>query len=108
MLEALFGSRSAEQVLLYIENYGAGFGKAIADTYGAPLYAIQKQLLKLEAAGVLVSQPLGRTRVFSWNPRYPFLDPLRQLLRVAFAYMPEAELRRYYRQRRRPRRSGKP
>lgn len=108
MLEAIFGSRSAEQVLLYLENYGEGFGKAIADTYGVPLNTIQKQLAKLEVAGVLASQRMGRTRVYRWNPRYPFLKPLRELLRSAFPYMPEAYLRRYYRQRRRPRRTDKP
>jgi hypothetical protein len=108
MLEVLFGSRSAEQVLLYLENYGEGFGKAMADTYGVPLSVVQKQLVKFESAGVLVSQLVGRTRVYRWNPRYPFLKPLRALLRRAFDYLPEAELLRFYRQRRRPQLAGKP
>ena len=30
---------------------------------------VQKQLLKLESGGVLVSRLAGRTRLYEWNPR---------------------------------------
>lgn len=108
MLEPILGNRTAEKVLLYLQNYEEGYGKGIADTYSIPLNAVQNQLKKLEAGGVIVSHLKGRTRVYSWNPRYPFLKSLRQLLNEVFAYLPDAEIKAYYRQRQRPRRAGKP
>lgn len=108
MLESLFGNRTAERVLLYLHAYEEGYARQIARTFGASLNVVQKQLRRFEDGGVLVSRTVGRTRVFTWNPRYPFQAPLRQLLEKATEYLPETELRAYYRQRTRPRRSGKP
>jgi hypothetical protein len=109
MLEAIFGNRTAEKVLLYIESYGEAYALAVADTFDdATVSMIQRQLLRFERGGVLISQTKGRTRLFSWNPRYPFRTELRALLRKALDSLPDAEREAYFRQRRRPRRTGKP
>ncbi len=108
MLEQLFGNKSAEKVLLFLVHYGEGYARNISETFETSNFAIQKQLLKLEHAGILVSQLKGKTRVFTWNPRYPLLRELQALLKRALDLLPAEEERRYFRQRRRPRRSGKP
>ena len=109
MLEGVFGNASAERVLLYLEQYDRGYAQAIADTFGdISLSMVQRQLERLERAGVLVSVLEGRTRVFTWNPRYPFLGEIRLLLAKALRSLPAEERRRYFAQRRRPRRTGKP
>jgi len=108
MLESLFGNRTAEKVLLYLQAYEEGYGKAIADTFSIPLNAVQNQLRKFEEGGVLVSQLKGRTRIYVWNPRYPFLKALRSLLEQAFDYLSDNEIKSFYRKRVRPRRAGKP
>ena len=109
MLEGILGNATAEKVLLYLEQYGEGYGQAIANTFdGVTLSMAQGQLQRLERSGILVSTLKGRTRLFVWNPRYPFLDELRALLRRALDALPSAERRRYFTQRRRPRRTGKP
>lgn len=109
MLEDLFGNATAEKVLLYLEHYGEGYAKAIADTFGdVSLHMVQRQLARFERAGLLVSVLKGRTRLFVWNPRYPFLDEVRRLLAKALRSLPVRERQRYFRQRRRPRRAGKP
>ncbi len=108
MLETIFGNRTAERVLLYLQAYEEGYARQIAATFDSSLNAVQKQLRRFEEGGVLVSRTVGRTRVFTWNPRYPFQAPLRQLLAKAMEYLPETEVQAYFRQRRRPRRSGKP
>jgi hypothetical protein len=69
---------------------------------------VQRQLERLEAAGVLVSRLQGRTRLFSWNPRFAFESELRALLRKALNLLPASERARYFAPRRRPRRKGKP
>jgi predicted transcriptional regulator len=56
MLETLFGNKTTERVLLYLENYEEGSGKRIADTFSLPLNAVQNQLRKLEEGGVLPKQ----------------------------------------------------
>jgi hypothetical protein len=107
VLEALFGNRSAAQVLLFLEAYGAGHALRIADTYSVPVSSIQRQLRRLEASGVLLSRTVGRTRLFEFNMRNPTVRDLRAFLAAELELMPEAELKQHYRQRQRPRRTGK-
>jgi DNA-binding transcriptional ArsR family regulator len=109
MLEALFGNATAEKVLLYLERYEEGYATAIADTFGnVSLNMVQRQLARFERAGLLVSALKGRTRLYHWNPRYPFLKEVRALLAKALRALPRDERSRYFSQRRRPRRGGKP
>jgi hypothetical protein len=109
MLEGIFGNATAEKVLLYVQQYGEAYGKEIADTFeNVSVSMAQRQLERFERAGLLVSLLKGRTRVFTWNPRYPFLDEIKAVLFKALQYLPDDEKRRYFRKRRRPRRTGKP
>ena len=108
-LESLFGGQAAAKVLLFIQNYGEGYASWIAKTFEMPVSEVQKQLKKFEEAGVLVSRMVGTSRVYTWNPRDPALDGLRQLLKSTLDYgIPRDRLTKYFRQRRRPRRQGKP
>ena len=107
-LEALFGGKAAARVLLFIENYGDGYASRIARNFDMPLSEVQKQLAKFERAGVLVSRKVGTSRVFTWNPRDPALVGLRELLRQTLEMgIPEKTVQAYFRERQRPRRTGK-
>ncbi|MCF6205570.1 MAG: winged helix-turn-helix domain-containing protein [Sulfurovum sp.] len=108
MLADLFGSENRERVLQYILANKQGYAKEIADFYEKSVDPIQKQLERLELAGILVSQTVGRTRLFMFNPRYAFLDELVALLEKARSYYPESLQERLTHQRKRPRRKGKP
>lgn len=108
MLDSLFGSKTAERVLLYLRNYGEGHASEIATTFSIPVSMVQKQLLKYEAGGVLVALPKGRTRLYTWNPRFYFREELQSLLDKALNSVPDEERSKYYRKRTRPRRQGKP
>jgi transcription initiation factor IIE alpha subunit len=108
MLAKLFGSRSAELVLYYISVYEKGYATRISNLFGLSLNSVQKQLIKFEETGILVSFLEGRTRVFRWNHRYPFLPELQALLVKALKYLPDSEKSQYFRERTRPRRTGKP
>ncbi|MEA3373155.1 MAG: ArsR family transcriptional regulator [Campylobacterota bacterium] len=108
MLETLFGSKNRERVLQYILANEEGYAKEIATFYQSSLDPIQKQLEKLELGGVLVSQTVGRTRLFMFNPRYAFLKELIALLEKAKSYYQPEEIERLDMQRKRPRRKGKP
>lgn len=107
MLEKLLGSKSAENVLMYLFVYNEGYPTEISRVFTIPLNMVQKQLSKFEDGGILVSQLKGKVRMYQWNPRYPFLDEIKNLLAKNFEYLPEPIKERYYRRRTRPRRKGK-
>jgi len=107
VLDSIFGNRSAAQALLFIEAYGSGHALRIAETYSVPVSSIQRQLRRLEDNGVLLSRTIGRTRLFEFNMRNPTVRNLRSFLAAELALMPESEVKAYYRQRQRPRRTGK-
>ena len=108
MIEPIVGSRSSEQVFIFLIARENGYPTEIAKFFGADLYAIQKQLERLENNDVLVSQKVGRTRVYQFNPRYPFLDELKGLLAKVLSYYPEEIKEKLVMNRRRPRKKDKP
>jgi len=108
MLEPILGSTNSERVLMFLHMRQEGYAREIARFFSATLDPIQKQLTKLETGGVLVSRAAGRTRLFSFNPRYPMIDELRALLEKTFRFYPEDVRERLLMNRRRPRRRGKP
>jgi predicted transcriptional regulator len=108
MLTPLFGNESSERVLVFLLARNEGYAREIAQFFQANLYAIQRQLDKLEAGGVLVSRAVGRTRLYQFNPRYPFLLELKQLLEKAFSFYPQEIREELIMNRRRPRKRDKP
>ena len=107
VLEGIFGNRTAVLVLLFVEAYGEGHALRIANTYGIGLSMTQRQLKRLEANGVLVSRMVGNTRVFTFNERNPSVRNLHRFLAAEIDLLPKDDVRKYFRQRQRPRRSGK-
>ena len=108
VLAALFDNRTAAGVQLFIANKGTGHGNRIANTYGISVNMVQKQLQRLEAGGVLVSRMIGRSRVFEFNPRNPTASRIRNFLAEELDALPPSITTEYFRERQRPRRSGKP
>lgn len=108
MLEPILGNSTVEKVLLFISVYGEGYATRMSNIFYIPLNGIQQQLKRLEEGGVLVSQLKGKTRLYKFNPRYLFLRELKNILEKALELLPEDEVKKYYRQRTRPRRKGKP
>lgn len=76
--------------------------------FNIPVNGIQQQMDRLENGGVLVSSLVGKTRLYQFNPRYPFLKELKSLIQKAMDFLSENELNKYYRKRTRPRKKGKP
>ena len=107
MIESLLGSKNAERVLIYIFTREEGYPREIANYYKTGVMPVQKQLDRLEAGGVLVSRDVGRTRPYTFNPRYPFLNELKALLEKALSFYPDNEREELIMNRRRPRAKGK-
>jgi len=108
MLEKIFGNKSAEYILLFLYHYGELHASAIAESLQTAITPIKNQLERFEEAGVLISKTLGRSRVYAFNPKSPFVKPVRELLRIAYESIPFHEREKIFSIRRRPRRKGKP
>ncbi len=108
MLEPLLGSVNAERVLIYLFARTEGYATEIARFFETDLYGIQKQLDKLEGAGVLASRKVGRTRLYRFNLRYSFVKELQALLEKALSFYSDEKREALMVVRRRPRRRGKP
>jgi hypothetical protein len=107
-LETLFGNRTTERILLHLFHYGEIHARGIARDYGAALTPFLRQLNRLEAAGVLASREVGRTRIYQFNPKSPYVTPLKKLVEIAYESIPLQEREKIFHVRRRPRRKGKP
>jgi predicted transcriptional regulator len=108
MLQSLLGSENRERVLIFITARGEGYARQIASFFDTDLSPVQEQLDNLEEGGVLVSRKVGRTRLYEFNPRYPLVDELKVFLEKALSFYPEERKEKLLKNRRRPRRKGKP
>ena len=108
MLETLFGTINRERVLLYLFARDEGYPREVAKFYGTDLRSIQNQFEKLEDGRVLYSRMVGNTRLYAFNPSYPFLEELKALLDKALSFYPDNERDQLVMVRRRPRRKAKP
>ena len=107
MLEPIVGSKSCERVFIFLIARDKGYATEIARFFDGALYAIQNQLERLESNDVLVSKKVGRTRVYQFNPLYPFLNELKALFEKALSYYPEDIRESLLMDRRRPRKKDK-
>jgi hypothetical protein len=110
MLEALFGTVVIEKILFYLAVNNECYPSQLREVFQVPLYSFQRALARLEKGGVIVSHRKGKTLLYQFNPRYPFLKELRVFLEKAYDAFPQEIREKYYERlaRKRPRRQGKP
>ncbi|MGE3954342.1 MAG: winged helix-turn-helix domain-containing protein [Parachlamydiales bacterium] len=110
MLEALFGTSTIERILLFLFANDKTYASEISKRFHCSLTAMQNGLDRLEAGGIIVGFPIGRTRIYQFNPRYPFLTELKALLATAYQALPDSVRATLYEPpiRRRPRKRNKP
>jgi hypothetical protein len=108
MMEGLFGNVTIEKILFTLFVFGESYPLGMAKTFKVAVNRFQQQLKRLEDAGIVASRLLGRVRIYSFNPRYPFLAELNALVAKAYKFLPEKEKEAYYSGRTRPGRAGKP
>ena len=108
MLESMFGNPVIEKIFFTALVYNECYALGLAKTFDEPVNKFQQQLKRLEEGGIIVSRLVGRTRVYTFNPRYAFLKELKALISSAYEFIPKTEKERFYSKRTRPRRAGKP
>lgn len=95
MLEALFGNRNIQNILLFLFVNGKCYGAKLQSQLQVPLTPIQKALERLEKGEILTSCYEGKTRIYQFNPSYPFLEELELLLKKAYSLLPPQEKKRF-------------
>ncbi len=85
MLRTIFGSASRERILTFLVSNQEGYASEIARRGDLDLFAVQKQLEQFETDGLLQSRRVGRMRVYTFNPKYPLLKELKNLIEKALA-----------------------
>jgi len=108
MYKGVFGSEKRGKILLYLYTHGEAYPTEIAKTFQWYLNAVQNQLRNLESDGIVYSRLRGRIRLFGLNPRYPFFKETGTLLEKMLVFVSKEDMEKFFRPRRRPRRSGKP
>jgi len=108
ILNSLFRAESQEQILIFLFARESGYAREIADFYDIRSPAvIQKQLLRLEDDGVVVGKNHGRTRMYQFNPRFVFLEPLKSMLKTTLELYPKEVRSNFLMVRGRPRANRK-
>jgi hypothetical protein len=110
MLESLFGNPIIEKILFSLLVREKCYPSQLKKVFQSPLYSFQKAFSRLEKGGVVVSHKEGKTLIYQFNPRYPFLAELKNFLQKAYESFPQNFCENYYEpiERTRPRRQGKP
>lgn len=96
MLVALCGNKNVQQILIFLFVNGKCYGTQLHRAFRSPLTPIQKALNRLEKGGVILSYYEGKTRLYQFNPAYPLLEELEQLLKKAYTLLPAQVKKDYY------------
>lgn len=75
-----FGSQARTRVLLALSLTAESYPRELARLLDVPLFSVQKALASLERDGLVTNHTLGRTRLYSLNPRYLASRELREYL----------------------------
>lgn len=108
ILDGIFGNKTASRVLLHLFHYNEIHAAAIAKDYGVASTPIRMQLERFEKTGIIVTKNVGRTRVFFFNQKSPFVKPMKAILEIFYHSLTIEEKEKVFFTRRRPREKGKP
>jgi len=95
MMEALCGNKNIQKVLLFLFVNNKCYGTQLQRALETPLTSIQNALSRLEKGGIIMSDCEGKTRLYRFNPAYPLLGELEQLLKKAYTLLPPPEKKLY-------------
>lgn len=110
MLEKLFGGKNIEKVFFFLLINQRCYGQQLSRIFNQSVSPFQKTLDRLESGGIVVSFLEGKTRIYQFNPRYPFLKELKDFISKSYEFLPQEQKDKYYEPtiRKRPRKRSKP
>ncbi len=107
MLEAIFGNKTTELIMVKLYREGRVSAGVLAAEFGKSVRPFQVQLERLEDANLLVSQKIGNLRLYTFNPQSPFVEPLKLVIKQQFDRLSDSDRNILFSKRARPRKRGK-
>ena len=107
MLEKIFGNETIAIIYLNLFHYGEIYSALIEKNSQIGSRAVLNQLNKMEEAGILVSRLIGRTRLYQFNPKSPFVKPIKDIIEITYSNMNIKLKEKMFKERMRPRAKGK-
>lgn len=96
MLEVLCGNKNVQRILIFLFVNNRCYGTQLHRSLKTSLTPIQKALNRLEKGGLITSYYEGKTRLYQFNPAYPLMAEVEQLLKKAYTLLPAHEKKNYY------------
>lgn len=96
MLEVLVGNKNVERILLFLFVNSKCYGTQLHRCLKKPLTPLQKALDRLERGGMIISHYEGKTRIYQFDPGYPLINELEQLLKKTYTLLPAQKKKEYY------------
>lgn len=96
LFDALFGNPNIEKILIFLLVNEKCYAAQIRHCIGGALTPIQQALNRLENGNIIVSNLEGKTRLFRFNPHYPFLRELQSLLKQGYHQLSLHDQHHYY------------
>lgn len=107
MLDKLFGNETLVMIFLNLFHYGEVYSSLIEKNTGKGSRSVLNQLNKMEQAGFLVSREIGRARLYQFNPKNPFIKPIKEIINITYSNMSIKMKEEMFKERMRPRTKGK-
>lgn len=107
MLDKLFGNETLSLILLNLYHYGEIYSAMVEKNTGIASRPILNQLNKMEEAGYFVSRSVGRTRLYTFNPKNPAVKHIKAILEITYSNMSIEMKEKMFSERMRPRAKGK-
>jgi len=95
MLEALFGNKNIQKVLVFLFVNSKCYGTQLQRLLNTPLTSLQNALSRLEKGGIILSYYEGKTKIYQFNPTFPCLAELEQILKKTFTLLSPQEKKMY-------------
>jgi predicted transcriptional regulator len=86
MLEVLCGNKNVQRILIFLFVNNRCYGTQLHRSLKVPLTPIQKALNRLENGGLITSFYEGKTRLYQFNPAYPLMPEVENLLKRPILY----------------------
>ncbi|MBA3237252.1 MAG: winged helix-turn-helix transcriptional regulator [Parachlamydiaceae bacterium] len=85
-----------ERILIFLFVNGKCYGTQLHRLLKVPLTPLQKALNRLEVGNIITSYYEGKTRLYQFNPAYPFMTELELLLKKAYTLLSAHDKKEYY------------
>lgn len=96
MLDGLCGNKNVQRILIFLFVNGKCYGTQLHRALKTSLTSIQKALNRLENGRLITSYYEGKIRIYQFNPVYPLIKELKELLKGAYTLLPANEKKSYY------------